>query len=161
MEFTRKDLQKYAWEYFAVHASQRMSIFNFFVVFSSLVTTAMFGSFQEKIKIYPLGFGFGLLLILISFVFWKLDQRVSFLIKHAEEALEHLETEFPDAKASKGPHVTQLFTREESLTKRMSASFWRPWRWHLTYSKCFGVAFMAFGTTGIIGACVSLAFWIR
>ena len=160
MEFTQKDFHKYSWNYFSAHAAQRMSLFNFFVVFSSLVTTALLGSFQEKLRIYPLGLGFGLLLTLISFVFWKLDQRVSFLIKHAEEALKHQEAEFPDAPASGEPHVTQLFTREEFLTSSMRSCSRLPWRCHFTYSKCFNVAFVAFGATGIIGACTSLVLWI-
>jgi hypothetical protein len=160
-EFTNKDVQKYAWDYFAVHASQRMSLFNFFVIFSSLVTTGLVGTFQEAFRAYPLGFGFGMLLVLISFIFWKLDQRVGFLIKHAEAALKHVESQFPDEGAPGAPHVTQLFTLEEYLTNQMRKSSHLPWRWHLTYSRCFKVAYLAFALIGIVGACVSLVLLIR
>jgi len=152
-EFTNKELQDYAWKYFALHASQRMSLFNFFVACSAIVTAALFGTFHEKIRAYGIGIALGVLLPVISFVFWKLDQRVSFLIKHAEAALKHLEREF----ISDGQHVTKLFTLEEELTKQKKE---RAFRWsvecHMTYSCCFRVVFLSFGAIGIIGAAISL-----
>jgi hypothetical protein len=53
---------------------------------------AGFTAFVQKNGILaPLGSGLGLLLMLVSFVFWKLDQHTSFLIKHAETAIIDLE----------------------------------------------------------------------
>jgi hypothetical protein len=153
-EFTNKDIQEYAWNYFALHASQRMSLFNFFVACSSVVTAALCGTFYEKIKAYEIGIALGIMLPVISFVFWKLDQRVSFLIKHAEAALKHLECKFP----SDEQQVTKLFALEESLTsqKKEKVLCW-PIGCHMTYSCCFKIVFWTFAIIGMIGAGISFA----
>ena len=54
-QFSNKELQEYAWQYFALHASQRMSLFNFFVASSSVVTAALCGTFHEKVRAYEMG----------------------------------------------------------------------------------------------------------
>ena len=82
--WTLRDHRNATWEYFKVHAQQRMSLFNFFVVFSSLATTCLVATFREETRAHMLGVGLGILLMVVSFIFWKLDERVRFLIKHAE-----------------------------------------------------------------------------
>jgi hypothetical protein len=147
--WTLRDHRDYAWEYFKVHAQQRMSLFNFFVVFSSLATTCMVGTFQEKIHAHGVGIVLGILLIAISHVSWKLDERVRFFIRHSESALKWIEATYNLQDGQDGPHVLKLFTREESLTESGQP---------LTYSRCFKVAFFIFALIGLIGAIVSAAF---
>ena len=155
---TLKEQREYAWEYFKVHAQQRMAIFNFFVVFSSLVTVGLAGTYQKEIKAYLVGAVLGFLLMLISFVFCKLDKRVGFLIKHAESALKWIECKFPLEECEDGAHVLQLFVLEETRTRSERKMPWyTPWQWHLTYSNCFGLAFWVFGLIGLVGTVVSLA----
>ena len=72
---------------FDLHAHQRMSLFNYFLIASGSVAAGLAASLQRSGLFQILGTGLGALLILISFVFWKLDQRTAFLVKHAEEAL--------------------------------------------------------------------------
>lgn len=150
-DFKNKDFQKYAWDYFSVHASQRMSLFNFFVIFCSLLTTGLFVTFQESFQIHTVGIAFGILIILISFVFWKLDCRVGFLIKHAETALKEIERDFPPDDNTGVPHVTKLFTLEEYLTDQKKETSGCYWKLHLTYSVCFRIAFIAFAVIGAVG----------
>jgi hypothetical protein len=135
-----------AWEYFKVHAQQRMSLFNFFVVFSSLATTCMVGTFNEKTRSHLVGIGIGILLMLISFIFWMLDERVRFLIKHAERALKWIESKYDLEDCHDCPHMLRLFTCEETLTADE-----RPF----TYSKCFHWTFLAFGVVGLAGIILS------
>jgi hypothetical protein len=146
--WTLRDHREYAWEYFRVHAQQRMSLFNFFVLFSSLATTGLVGTFHEKTHIHIVGIGLGLLLMFISVVFWRLDERVRFLIKHAERALKWIETKYELEDCAGRPHVLRLFTCEESITSNE-----RP----LTYSKCFQWTFLLFGLVGLVGAIISAA----
>lgn len=133
-----------------MHAQQRISLFNFFVVFSSLATTALVGTFHEKTRAHVVGVGLGVLLIFISFIFWMLDERVRFLIKHAEHALKWIETKYEPDDCGGRSDVLRLFTCEEAVTSQE-----RP----LTYSKCFQWTFLVFGLVGLIGAIVSAAFW--
>jgi hypothetical protein len=119
------DLRKQAWDYFQLHASQRLTTFNFYIVISSLLTTGLLGTFQKDYKTPFLGAGLGALLTFLSFVFWKLDERNKLLIKNAESALRHFESLVAPAPGSE-PHVTQLFLREEWVTdKTRCANSWR------------------------------------
>jgi len=85
--------------------------------------------------------------MLVSFVFWKLDQRVSFLIKHAEGALAETEQAFAAKEAC-------LFLTEPRATKSASeSSNW--WSRHWTYGKAFRLVFAVMGVFGLTGSCLS------
>jgi len=62
---------KRAWDYFELHANQRLTTFNFYVVISSLVTTGLLATFEKQYRTPYLGIGLGVLLTLLSFVFWS------------------------------------------------------------------------------------------
>src|SRR5262249_47779818 len=68
-----------------------------------------------------LGAGLGLLM-LVSFVFWKLDQRTSFLIKHAETAIIELEDSLP-------VRVARVMTREPVRTAAKEQGWWFSRMW--------------------------------
>src|SRR5271166_5133933 len=91
-----KAARDHAWRYFEMHAGQRMSLFNFYLVLSGLVIAGMAGIYVNKFA--PLvGAAVSVTLIVVALVFWKLDQRVSFLMKRAEIALAELEASFPSS----------------------------------------------------------------
>ena len=95
------------------------------------------------------GAGLGILLVLVSFTFWKFDQRVSFLIKNAEKALIELESSFPEPSA-------RLFSNEVTQTKGATSSgsfLGRQW----TYRLSFLVLFRLMGGVGLLGLLVSVA----
>jgi hypothetical protein len=52
---TIKEQRDYAWNYFQIHASQRMSSFNFFVVIAALLSSAMAGTFTKDCMHHWLG----------------------------------------------------------------------------------------------------------
>ena len=116
---TPEIMLEHTWRYFELHAKQRVSVFNFFVVMSGALAAGIAASLQGSAKLAAIGVVLGLLLPLISFVFWKLDQRVSFLIKHAENALAEIECTLPTERA-------RLFSLEPASTKeaKSKASFW-------------------------------------
>jgi len=145
-DFSLRNHREYAWEYFKVHAQQRMSLFNFFVVFSSLATTCLVATFQEKASAHTIGIGIGMLLMAISIIFWRIDKRVRFLIKHAENVLKWVEGTYTFDDGEDSPHVLKLFMCEERQTARE-----RP----ATYSKCFEMAFLVFGLVGLSGTITS------
>jgi amino acid permease len=88
------DVLDLAWKYFQLHAQQRLLCFNFFVVFSSLMTTGLVATFKEKYEAHFIGFVIGLILSLISFIFYKIDQRNKFLIKHGENVIKEIEDKY-------------------------------------------------------------------
>lgn len=146
------ELRKQAWDYFAIHASQRMTVFNFYIVLSSLVATSYFASFKSDSNLASARPGLAGLLCLFAFTFWKLDQRNKFIIKNAERALKFFE-QFETVD-----NVAKVFTQEEIEMKSKKAMGWRRllfWRWQLSYSDCFNLIFSLFFALGFIGLALS------
>lgn len=138
---------EHCWRYFQLHAAQRLTVFNFFVVLAGLMAAGLSATLQGSPRYALVGVILGFLLSLLSYVFWKLDQRGSFLIKHAEEAVSAIEV-------ITLPEVGRLFSREpeQFRRKRFTESRWyRPW----TFGECFRLVFAAMAAFGIGGAIVA------
>jgi hypothetical protein len=77
--------RKYAWEWFSYHASQRQTVFRFFLI----LVGAIIGGYLAVLKspdpkhLYL----FGAALTVLSFLFWRLDVRSRTLINLAEAYL--------------------------------------------------------------------------
>lgn len=141
-EFMHKRIleeRSYAWEYFKIHAKQRLETFHLFVLIMTLLLGAILTLLDEKSSF--LICLTALLMSLFSFIFWKLDQRNRELIEHAEIELARIENKL-------GP---KLVTEEKNKTldkKSLKQSF--IFYMHFTYSECFKWAFLAFGFTGLL-----------
>ena len=144
-----KTFREYAWNYFEIHADQRLRAFHFYIVLS----TALVGGFLLLLRddhghkwMSALGF----LLAFFSFVFSKLDRRTRDLINHAEDALKFLDSHH-DLKDVEGrPHPLKLFSRDDELTR--SLKLWPLFTGHFSYSRCFKWVFNVFAITGIVAA---------
>lgn len=86
------NLQQYTWDYFQLHAEQRLKTFEFYIVMATVLLSGYGVSLQEK-ELMPISVVLGILLTILSFVFWKLDVRNKQLIKNAEQALKIIENE--------------------------------------------------------------------
>lgn len=143
-----KDMLEHAWRYFALHAQQRIAVFNFFLILSGLVAAGLAACIQRRDRFQLLGVFLGLLLALVSFIFWKLDQRTSFLVKHGEGAIAELERLLPNAAA-------RLVLNERGRTqvaissRNRLSSVW-------TYGLAFRVVFTTMGIVGVGGAFLCL-----
>lgn len=89
----------HAWRYFELHAGQRLTVFNFFTVLTGFAAAGIAATLQGSARFSLLGVALGTLLALLSFVFWKLDQRAAFLVKHAEGVHKLTEVELLPAGA--------------------------------------------------------------
>ena len=47
-KWTLREQREYAWNYFELHAKQRMSLFNYFVLIAALLTAGLAGSFSKN-----------------------------------------------------------------------------------------------------------------
>lgn len=152
----RVESREYAWKYFQLHAGQRMSIFNFFVLISAILTAGLAGALQKNGECQFIKIALSVGLLFVSFSFWKLDQRVRFLVKHAECILKKIETE--SVNKGENSEGISLFTQEEIKTQYLSNNrkWFCPFCCHLSYSKCFGIIYFIFAALGIIG--IVLAF---
>ena len=147
-----KDAPNYAciehcWRYFELHSGQRISVFNYFVAFAGLASAGLAAVIQNGQKFAVLGVMMGLMISVVTIVFWKLDQRMSMLVKHAEKALVVAEN------ADLGPHG-RLFATEDSefSTARQQAKLLlRP----QTMGASFRILFIVMGIVGLGGSVVS------
>lgn len=153
----RKELREHAWTYFARHAEQRLKTFNFYLI---LVTAIIAGglAFERESDQIANGWPLAFLLSLITFVFWKLDVRVRFLVKHSEEALKVLEDELPLNDEANGlPHRCKLFRREEAESSKLKRFPDAPLaNAHFSYTSCFLWIFSIFGYGGFVFGVVLL-----
>ena len=67
-------LHQQAWNYFALHAQQRLTTVNFYLVLATALTAAAVASFGENFQFSGMRLAAGLLLSLLSFAFWGSPQ---------------------------------------------------------------------------------------
>ena len=145
----------YAWKYFELHANQRMSTFNFFIVIAALMTTALAKTFERDFQYSYVGIILGIGLSLSAYIFWKLDQRVRFLIKHAEGVLKEIELHWLN-NLGEDKFLSNLFTGEDAKTSNNKKIFPLIYA-TLSYSNCFNIIYLLFGLFGILGFVGSMA----
>jgi hypothetical protein len=136
--------RKYAWDYFAVHASQRLTTFQFYVTLSTAMTGGYIlllrntGGFKWMALI-------GLLIFIFSITFWQLDKRNRELVKNGENALKYLDSLLELQEPIRGTHALRLFDRDDR--KRVEQKSYLS---QLSYSQCFNIIFGSFALLGLL-----------
>ncbi|MGU7592326.1 RipA family octameric membrane protein [Enterobacter hormaechei] len=131
-------IHEHAWKYFEVHSQQRITVFNFYITIISLLVAGGGICLQQGSKLIYFTSVFGLFIMFITFIFYKLDTRVSLLIKNAERALRKTEEQF-DKKEMK------IFTLDHD-NKNLNESILSPW----SYGKCFRISFSIISYIGFM-----------
>jgi hypothetical protein len=151
-----KRLEDRAWQAFAAHAGQRLTTFNFYIVLSSLLITAIAATFQKDFRLPYLGAVVGGLLAFVSYLFWRLDKRNRELIKLSESALKHFEAAIPPVDPSQPYHPAAFFSRDDYETAaKKAASKWY-WRRHHSYANIFDRVYLIFALVGLVGAVLAI-----
>ncbi|MEC5397959.1 hypothetical protein [Uliginosibacterium sp. H1] len=153
-EDQQKTLRSYAWGHFVQHAEQRLKTFNFYVVFCTVLIGA-FSTLASKDGISANFVLLPLLLSVLSFVFWKLDERTKMLIAVSSDALRYLDR-LALADAPPEAQVLGLFAMDDSNTSRQSK--YPLLSGHFNYSRVFNWVFGLMGLVGLAGtlACLLL-----
>ena len=82
----RKIALDHAWKWFEYHANQRLVTFRFYLIFVASLLAADFVALREKLwGISTVG---GVILICVTYWFFKLDKRNTILIKLGEAVLK-------------------------------------------------------------------------
>lgn len=84
----------------------------------------------------------GVILAILSGVFWKLEERTKHLIKNAEQALKYLDSQEGFSDEQGVPHVLRLFEHDDQLVNGRLG--------HLSYSRCLSTVFLIFAILGIL-----------
>ncbi|EKN3687209.1 hypothetical protein AB6848_20845 [Serratia proteamaculans] len=138
---------EHVWRYFELHSQQRMTVFNFYIAITGLLAAGIGFTLQQGGKYALFTSLMGIFVSFISFIFWKLDQRVSMLTKNAELALRDLENLF----VNKNLRIITKDNDNNSLNLGVRSAW--------TYGKCFRISFVIVGITGMILA--AMPFLIR
>ena len=133
---------EHIWRYFELHAQQRMTVFNFYIAITGLLAAGIGFTLQQGGRFAFFTILMGVFVTFISFIFWKLDQRVSMLIKNAERALLDIEGQFDSASM----RIITVDSERYGLNKGVF-SIW-------TYGKCFRLSFLIVGVAGLMLAVV-------
>ena len=137
-----KELRDYAWDYFSLHADQRLKTFHFFILISAFIFTSCAAlariigvSFWMAIPMFSIS--------LLAFAFWKLDKRNKQLVRVGEEALKEIESNLiaQDVSIKLCPFINEQLSTAELKDKKKNS---------LSYSMCFGFVFFGFGSTGLL-----------
>lgn len=150
-----KDILDLAWKYFQQHAQQRISFLHFFVIFSGLITTALLTTFQEKYQAHTIGISLGILLSIISFIFWKIDDRNKFLTKLGENAIKEIESKYDFITNYDNLEKLKLFSYEEERTKEVKKNGNIITR-QMSHGKSYNLIFLIFFIIGIVGSLSSI-----
>ena len=146
-----KYLRQQAWEYFALHAQQRLTTVHFYLIVATTLVAMAAASLDAKSALAGLALPSGLLLLVLSLAFWRLDLRNRDLIWSAEAALRSFEASDPAADNAQEIPPAWLFTREYYQSqKRKDAIQWRRYIVPHTYSHVFNALFASFGATGFL-----------
>lgn len=132
----------HAWRYFALHAGQRLTVFNFFTVLTGLTSAGIAAAMQGDRRFAIVGVALGILLTLLAIVFWKLDQRTAFLTKRAEDVAAQAEVQLL-------PVGAMIFADEPAALVDAQSGRWiagRIWTFGSSFRLIF-VAAMLFGVT--------------
>lgn len=131
-----------AWKYFELHANQRISLIRFYIFILSFYVTGssyLVAKFNDNscVEEYGVVF-FSVIFIIISVLFWKLDQRNMNLIHIAEKSLRKFERDTENLA-----YTHKIFIREKNTA-------------HTQYRHtfCFNVLF----TLAIISALIILVY---
>lgn len=99
-----------SWDYFKLLAQQRVTHFNLFIVIigaiSAIVATQIYVDLRGNIITLALSIA----QLLLSFIFYKIDVRNKFLIKHNEQIIKNFESKLKK-------DIPKIFSTEEKKTK--------------------------------------------
>jgi len=148
----RNETRDYAWKYFALHADQRLRAFNFYLLIVAVVLGGLLAYLKDA-RSPAYAAPAGMLLTVLSYIFWRLDIRSQEFIKHAEEVLQAIERDIPVEQIPEG---LRLFLGEDAKTEvlrqQQGTPGWNPVSWvrgHYGYYACFKATFAIFALLGI------------
>jgi hypothetical protein len=135
----------HAWDYFALHADQRLKTFHFYILLETGLVAAMLVAARAGTFNIWTYWVIGIFMVLLSFVFWKIDQRTKGMIKVSEEVLKEFEHQVTIALPNNNITKYAPFSNDPQVSGLVGKSLFGV----LSYSTCFGIVFVSFATLGV------------
>lgn len=148
---TESEFARNLWEYFVIHANQRIQMMNFFIILETFFVTTLLTLFQMEGDLGVFRFVMSAAIVFFSIIFCLLDARTKDMIKYSEKALKQLERKY----SVKYGRKIMIFSIEEKKTKRDRRKSWIA-RKFLSYSKLLNFIFLFFSIIGCSGIFIEL-----
>jgi hypothetical protein len=148
-----KDWLDLCWKYFDRHADQRISYFNFFVVFSTILTSAAITVLAESVDLGYAAIPIGIIQIFVAYIFLKIEERNRFLTKHAENAIKHFERRI----GHRNNQFKFLFNLEEEQTihqRKLDRARFFPFRL-ISHGRAYKIIYISFMFWGCLEVCAA------
>ncbi|MCL2177128.1 MAG: hypothetical protein FWB72_04205 [Firmicutes bacterium] len=148
-KITEKDAYNVAWKHFEFHAKQRLSLLQFYLIFTGVLATAIVTIFSLG-GLYSLGIFLGILMAVKSLLFYKLDHRNKLLTKVAETVIREFERKFDFSYDNKYLDKIKVFTKAQEIptepeTKQVKNIFTFPY----SHGRVYKIIFVIFGFLGV------------
>lgn len=145
LEISDKDWLDTGWKYFQQHATQRMSYFNYFAIFSTILINGYVISINGEEP--SLGIIIGLLEIILAFFFLKIEERNRFLMRHGENVIKKIEHNYFKENDSN----YSLFTSEEidANSRKERQRGWNFYRKEMSHGKAYKYLYKIFMIIGL------------
>jgi hypothetical protein len=118
MQDVETKAQTYAWNWFALHAGQRLQLVNFWLVAVAFLASAYVQSRSSHMT--TIAFGVSVTGVVSSVAFMRLDVRTRQMVKVAENALRHFEA---SAVAAGMDEVTELVKASHQVRRSRLDSY--------------------------------------
>ena len=148
-----------AWAYYQLHLERRLKFFSFFMTFLTVLTGGIFAilsTAHDNVFMYIWAVVISALLILCSFVFWKIDERNKIYRDNAREVLKNIESAYFPCDEN---NDIRIFTLEQQL--RLQAENQKGFlKKQYKSTILFKMIFIAFALVGFIGIAISIFYFI-
>lgn len=150
-QISDKDVLELIWKYFECHANQRLTHINFFTFFSSALLVAQYTVLGTNNSLLFAPIVIGIVQIIVSFVFYKIDERTMFLIKHAEKAMVSIESTYSFSDDKEYVQSLKIFTNEIEETNKAKKEKNNLLR-QISHRKSYRILLISFAVMGILGS---------
>ncbi|MCH9052826.1 MAG: hypothetical protein IIA72_17440 [Proteobacteria bacterium] len=130
----RKLALDHAWKWFEYHANQRLVTFRFYLILVASLLAADFVALREKM--WSISIVVGAILVCVTYLFFKLDERNKILVKLGEAALTSEENYISGILGNDNLNLVEKADIKPSGV--------------LSYRQIFSGIFLAFALLGIV-----------
>ena len=142
--------REFHWNYFSLHAEQRLKTFHFYLIVSAILIGAFINIFNGEQDL-KLAFILPYVLTFISFIFYMIDVRARYMLKTSQDAIKLIDTKIIK-NDEEHPSRLNIFEFDEYLVKDKKGG--------MNYSKSFGLIFIIFGFLSFAAGSYYLYSWI-
>lgn len=150
-KLTENDFLNILWNYFSLHANQRMQLLHFYILLETFLITGLLTLFQLNGEFKIFRIILSVAVVFFSFIFKGLDKRSKEMIKYSENAIRSIEKKY----ILRYNGDIMIFCIEQEETERERIKDWKAKKF-LSYSKLFSLIFLFFITIGLISCVFSI-----